>query len=295
MNLDSLRMFCLVVDEGSISKAARLNFVSQPAVTRQIRQLEELYGAKLFERTAGKLTLSVAGEVLYPYAKEIVQYSKRSFEAIQEITANQEAVLNVGASSTIGEYLLPGLLGNFSKNYPELKFSLSIGNTPNILTKLENYEIDIAFVEGAVENEEFMTEKFTDDELILVISSYHRWNTKAQIHIDELPEEKMIWREADSGTRQIVENALRENGVLEKINSEMELGSYQSIKSAVEADLGVSILPKLTVAKELKYGILHELMVRDFHISRDLWMVQKSNRFKKTGLKYFTNFIRNYY
>lgn len=295
MNLDSLKMFCLVVDEGSISKAARLNFVSQPAVTRQIRQLEELYGAKLFERAAGKLTLSEAGEVLYPYAREIVEYSKRSFEAIQEITANQESVLNVGASSTIGEYLLPGLLGNFSKNYPDLKFSLTIGNTPNILSKLENYDIDIAFVEGAVENEEFITEKFTDDELILVTSSNHRWKEKAQICIDELTEEKMIWREADSGTRQIVENALQEYGVLQKIKSAMELGSYQSIKSAVEADLGVSILPKLTVAKELKYGILHELKVSNFNISRHLWMVQKTHRFKKSGLKYFISFIRSYY
>jgi LysR family transcriptional regulator, transcriptional activator of the cysJI operon len=295
MNLESLRMFCLVVDEGSISKAARLSFVSQPAVTRQIRQLEELYGAKLFERTAGKLTLSEAGEVLYPYAKEIVQYSKRSFEAIQEITAIQETVLNVGASSTIGEYLLPGLLGNFSKNYPELKFSLSIGNTPNILSKLENYDIDIAFVEGAVENDEFITEKFTDDELILVTSPHHHRNKKGKIYIDDLSEEKMIWREADSGTRQIVENALHEYGILEKIKSEMELGSYQSIKSAVAADLGVSILPRLTVAMELKYGILHELKVSDFNISRDLWMVQKTNRFRKSGLKYFINFIRSYY
>lgn len=295
MNIESLKMFCLVVDEGSISKAARLSFVSQPAVTRQIRQLEELYGAKLFERTAGKLTLSVEGEILYPYAKEMVEYSKRSFEAIQEITANQETVLNVGASSTIGEYLLPGLLGNFSKSYPDLKFSLSIGNTPNILAKLENYDIDIAFVEGAVENDDFIREKFTDDELILVTSSNHNWKDKNQIHIHELPEEKMIWREADSGTRQIVENALQAFGVLDNIKSAMELGSYQSIKSAVEADLGVSILPKLTVARELKYGTLHELKVCELSISRDLWMVQKTHRFKKTGLKYFIDFIRRYY
>jgi len=128
MNIDSLKMVCLVVDEGSISKAARLSFVSQPAVTRQIRQLEEQYKAKLFERGSGKLVLSEAGKVLYPYAKEIVEYSKRSFEALQEITANHQTVLNIGASLTIGEYLLPGLLGDFSKRYPDLKFSLSVGN-----------------------------------------------------------------------------------------------------------------------------------------------------------------------
>lgn len=293
MNIDSLKMFCLVVDEGSVSQAARLSFVSQPAVTRQIRQLEELYGAKLFERNAGKLSLSKAGEVLYPYAKEMVEYSKRSFEAIQEITSNQETVLNVGASLTIGEYLLPGLLGNFSKSYPELKFSLSIANTPNILAKLDNNEVDIAFVEGAFENEDFITEKFADDELILVTSSTHQWKEKNQIHIQELSEEKMIWRETNSGTRVIVENALQAYDILDKIKSAMELGSYQSIKSAVEADLGVSILPKLTVAKELNYGILHEVKVADFNISRDLWMVQKNHRFKKTGLKYFIDFIRS--
>lgn len=295
MNIESLKMFCLVVDEGSISKAARLSFVSQPAVTRQIRQLEELYKTQLFERTSGKLTLSKAGETLYPYAKEMVEYSKRSFEAISEITADQETVLHVGASLTIGEYLLPGLLGNFSKSYPHLKFSLSIGNTPNILSKLESYDIDIALVEGAVENNDFIIEKFDDDELILVTSPNHHWRNNHQIDINELPEEKMIWREADSGTRQIVENALQEYGVLNRIKSAMELGSYQSIKSAVEADLGVSILPKLTVAKELKYGTLHEVKVSEFHISRDLWMVQKTHRFKKTGLRFFIDFIRSTY
>jgi len=295
MNVDSLKMFCLVVDVGSISKAARLSFVSQPAVTRQIRQLEELYKAPLFERTAGKLTLSDAGEILYPYAKEIVEYSKRSFEAIQEIMIGKQAVLNVGASLTIGEYLLPDLLGTFSKNYPELKFNLSIGNTPNILTKLENNDIDIAFVEGAVENNEFIIEKFADDELILVTSTNHRWKDKHQIQIHELPEEKMIWRESDSGTRQIVENLLYEYGVLDKIKSAMELGSYQSIKSAVEADLGVSILPKIAVARELNFGILQEIKVSNLNISRDLWMVQKNHRFKKTSLRYFIDFIRSNY
>jgi len=292
MNIESLKMFCLVVDEGSISKAARLSFVSQPAVTKQIRHLEELYCANLFERKNGRLTISEEGKKLYPYAKEIVEYSKRSFEAV---TANQETVLNIGASLTIGEYLLPDLLGNFIKSYLDLKFSLSIGNTPNILSKLENNEIDIAFVESAVQNDSFIREKFADDELILVTSATHKWMDKSQIQIHELPEKKMIWREADSGTRKIVEDALNAHGVLDNIKSTMELGSYQSIKSAVEADLGVSILPKVTVARELKYGTLHELKVSGLHISRDLWMVQKTHRFKKTGLKYFIDFIRNSY
>ncbi|WP_066371071.1 LysR family transcriptional regulator [Neobacillus fumarioli] len=295
MNIESLKMFCLVVEKGSISEAARLSFVSQPAVTRQIRQLEEQYKAVLFDRTAGKLTPSKTGKILYPYAKEIVTYFKRSVEAVQEETAKLEVVLHVGASLTIGEYLLPGILGDFSKHYPTLKLNLSIGNTPHILSMLENNDIDIAFVEGSVEEGELIIKKFADDELILVTSSQHRWREKGQIQIEELPEEKMIWRETDSGTRQIIENELEKHDILEKIKSTMELGSYQSIKSAVEAGLGVSILPKLTVTKELKYGILHEIKVANFKISRNLWMVQKNYRFQKTGLHQFIDFINHHY
>jgi DNA-binding transcriptional LysR family regulator len=292
MNIESLKMFCRVVDEESITKAARLGFVSQPAVTRQIRQLEELYGALLFERADGKLKLTDAGKTLYPYAKEIIEYSKRSFEAIHEITGNQETILHVGASLTIGEYLLPGLLGDFRKRYPDIKFSLTVGNTPTIVTKLENNNIDIALVESDVKDENFITEKFAKDELILVASNNHHWKSKGKINIKELPEEKMIWREQDSGTRLIVEEALREYGLLDKIESFMELGSMQSIKSAVEADLGVSLLPRLTVLKELKYGTLCEIKIADFHLTRDLWIVKKTHRFQKTGLSHFIDFIR---
>ncbi|WP_188690663.1 LysR family transcriptional regulator [Pullulanibacillus camelliae] len=293
MNIESLRMFCHVVDEGSISKAARLGFVSQPAVTRQIRQLENHYGTTLFDRTNGKLTLTEAGKILYPYAKEIIKLDNTSFEEIQEKLGAADTVLHVGASLTIGEYLLPGLLGNFKKKHEQIKFSLSIGNTPHILSQLEQNEIDIALVEGAVKQQsKYKIEKFADDELILVTSYHHRWQDRAEIDIVELTEEKMIWREQNSGTRLIVENALKKYNVLEKIENAMELGSLQSIKSAVEADLGVSILPRLTVTKELKYHTLREISIKDFTLMRDLWMVQKDRRFKKRAQAYFEAFLQ---
>lgn len=291
MNIESLRMFCRVVDEGSISKAARLGFVSQPAVTRQIRQLENQYGLSLFDRNNGKLKLTKAGKVLYPYAREIIELDHISHEAMQEVLGNQETVLNVGASLTIGEYLLPGLLGRFSKLYPDIKFSLLIGNTPYMLSKLDANEIDIAMVESEVKSEEYKFQKIADDELVLVSSFRHSWSKKDVINIDDLAGEKMIWREKDSGTRLIVENALRKRGILHKITDEMELGSMQSIKSAVEADLGVSILPRITIQKELKYGTLREIPVKDFTLMRDLWIVQKLHRFKKRSQSNFEKFI----
>ncbi len=289
LNIESLKMFCLVVDEGSISQAARLSYVSQPAVTRQIHQLENVYGTLLFDRTDGKMKVTETGRMLYPFAKTIINDFNRSKELIKQVTGEYNTNLHVGASFTIGEYLLPSLLGRFKKQKPEIKVSLTIKNTPSVIEDLANDVIDLALVEGIVENNDFIVEKFADDELILICSPDHIW--REQISMEELADEMMIWRESISGTRLIVENTLREYGVLEKIDSYMELGSTQAIKSAVEAGLGISILPRLTVARELEQGTLRSVDISGVTILRDLWLVKKHQRFNKMTVTQFLEFI----
>ncbi|MBT2668573.1 LysR family transcriptional regulator [Bacillus sp. ISL-4] len=292
MKLENLKMFCLVVDEGSISQAARLSFLSQPAVTRQIHQLENYYNTLLFDREEGRLRVTEAGKLLYPFAKAIVNDFNHSKEVIQQSTGKYNANLIVGASLTIGEYLLPSLLGRFKKQQPEIKVTLTIKNTPRVLEDLSNDVIDLALVEGLVENSDFIVDKFAEDELILVCPSDHPWKDRKKIQLEELGNERMIWRESISGTRLIVENMLREHGVLEKIESYMEIGSTQAIKSAVEAGLGISILPRLTVARELEQGFLREVGISRIDITRNLWLVRKNNRFNKIGVSKFVNFLQ---
>ncbi|KRF67617.1 LysR substrate-binding domain-containing protein [Peribacillus butanolivorans] len=292
MKLENLRMFCLVVDEGSISQAARLSFLSQPAVTRQIHQLENFYSTLLFDREEGRLRVTEAGKLLYPFAKAIVNDFNHSKEVIQQSTGAYNTNLIVGASLTIGEYLLPSLLGKFKKQQPEVKVTLTIKNTPRVLEDLSNDVIDLALVEGLVENTDFIVEKFADDELILVCPSDHPWKDRKEIQVEELGNERMIWRESISGTRLIVENMLREHGVLEKIESYMEIGSTQAIKSAVESGLGISILPRLTVARELDQGFLREVGISRIDITRNLWLVRKNKRFNKIGVSNFVNFLQ---
>ncbi len=291
VNIENLKMFCLVVDEGSISQAARLNFVTQPAVSRQIHQLENYYGALLFDRVDGKLKVTETGRLLYPYAKSIVSEFNRSKEIIQQLKGEKDAKLSVGATFTIGEFLLPSLLGKFKKHNPEIKVTLTIKNTPGILEDLTNEIIDLALVEGIVDNKDFIIEEFAEDELILVCPPDHEWGRS--IDISELTNERMIWRESISGTRLIVENMLREQGVLTRIDSYMELGSTQAIKSAVEAGLGISILPRLTVAKELDQGDLREVYIEGVNIKRNLWLVKKPKRFNTTALSDFLDFIHS--
>ncbi|MBO1514079.1 LysR family transcriptional regulator [Metabacillus bambusae] len=292
MNIDSLKTFCLVVDEGSISQAARLSFVSQPAVTRQIRQLENLYGTLLFDRTEGKLIVTETGKMLYPFAKAIINDFNRSKEVILQATGEYNSNIRVGASLTIGEFLLPNLLGRFKKMTPEINVTLTIKNTPSVLEDLANDVIDIGLVEGIVEDKKFTVTKFADDELILVYPADHPWREKSEIDINELANERMIWRESISGTRLIIENALREHGVLDKIESYMEIGSTQAIKSAVESGLGVSILSRLTVARELELGFLKEMKISGINIKRSLWLVKKPQRFNRNSVTSFVEFIK---
>ncbi|MEF2094446.1 LysR family transcriptional regulator [Bacillus sp. CFBP9009] len=292
MKLENLKMFCLVVDEGSISQAARLSFLSQPAVTRQIHQLENYYNTLLFDREEGRLRVTEAGKLLYPFAKAIVNDFNHSKEVIQQSTGEYNANLIVGASLTIGEYLLPSLLGRFKKQQPEIKVTLTIKNTPRVLEDLSNDVIDLALVEGLVENTDFIVDKFAEDELILVCPSDHPWKDRKEIQLEELGNERMIWRESISGTRLIVENMLREHGVLEKIESYMEIGSTQAIKSAVEAGLGISILPRLTVARELEQGFLRKVGISRIEITRNLWLVRKNKRFNKIGVSKFVDFLQ---
>ncbi|MCM3165918.1 LysR family transcriptional regulator [Peribacillus frigoritolerans] len=292
MKLENLKMFCLVVDEGSISQAARLSFLSQPAVTRQIHQLENYYNTLLFDREEGRLRVTEAGKLLYPFAKAIVNDFNHSKEVIQQSTGKYNANLIVGASLTIGEYLLPSLFGRFKKQQPEIKVTLTIKNTPRVLEDLSNDVIDLALVEGLVENTDFIVDKFAEDELILVCPSDHPWKDRKEIQLEELGNERMIWRESISGTRLIVENMLREHGVLEKIESYMEIGSTQAIKSAVEAGLGISILPRLTVARELEQGFLREVDIYRINMARNLWLVRKNKRFNKIGVSKFVDFLQ---
>lgn len=285
-------MFCLVVEEGSISQAARIAYISQPAVTRQIRQLEDYYGVSLFDRSDGKMTVSKAGKALYPYAKTIVNDFKSSEEAIQQLTGKMEPHLKIGASFTIGEYLLPEILGRFKQLHPHLKLTLQIGNTPAMLEALDGNHIHLALVEGVVENQRLEVKKFAEDRLILVCSSQHPWKGKAEVTVNDFLHEQMLWREESSGTRKIVEEALRRFGVLERIENYMELGSTQAIKGAVEANLGIGILPKRAVKKELRSNTLHEVSVRQLELKRDLWLVQKPRRFENPKLDKLIRFIQ---
>lgn len=293
MKIENLQLFCLVTELGSISQAAKQMYLTQPTVTRKIHQLEEAYGVLLFDRNNGKLEISESGRTLYPIAKEIVNQYQYSQEALQQIAEKQNIHLNIGATLTIGEYFMPGLLGGFKKEHPGTQITMAIGNTPVTIEKLKLDEIDVAFVEGIVEDEELKIRKFADDHLILVCSMDHPWRELDEIDVQALSSERMIWREKTSGTRAIVTNVLKKHGVFENIVHYMELGSMQAIKGAVEANLGITILPVAAARREIKNQLLHPIQITGVEFKRELWSVRKVHRFEQEGVQQFLEFVRN--
>ncbi|SDI40241.1 DNA-binding transcriptional regulator, LysR family [Alteribacillus persepolensis] len=294
MNIDSLKVFCLVVEEKSVSKAAELSYITQPAVTRQMRQLEEFYGLPLFFRTNNKLTVSEAGRALYPIAKSIIKDYEHSIQLMENFKGNQQFTLHIGASQTVGEYRLPRLLGDFKQTTPEAWLYLTTSNTADIMKKVERDEVHVGIVEDYVpENTDLHVEVFMEDELILIASPHHPWKSRKDgIQLKEIVDEQLIRRQAVSELRLRVEEELRRHEIIDKIESYFEVETTQAVKSAVEAGLGISFISRLAAKRELETGHLIEVPVKDTALDRKIYMLKKNLRFPHLGTEKFFKFLK---
>ena len=295
MNFDDIHLFCLVVETESVSEAAKRKFISQPAASKKIQSLESVFQANLFHREKGKLILTSVGEILYDYAKEII-YLKENAEREMQYQLNlAQKTIYIGASLTIGEYLLPKIIYNFNKIYPLIHFSVSIGNTPQIINDLYNNKVDLALVdlalvESPIDND-LIIKRFAEDQLILLANDSNPLKFKNNITINDIRNEKLLWREKESGTRKLIENRLKkiDNNFILKQN--LILGSMQAIKTGIITGLGISFLPRITVENELNLGLLHEIPIKELNIKRDFWLVKKHKRFKSQEEQTFEKFI----
>ncbi|QQK80512.1 LysR family transcriptional regulator [Salicibibacter cibi] len=296
MNIKLLELFCCIVEEGSISGAARRSYLSQPSATKSIRYLEEEYGALLFNRDKGSVSLTEVGETLYPHAKAIIHEYYNSREAVRYANERTQSQLKVGASFTLGEYFLPSVISKYignARNDDNGNMELFIENTPNILEKLENKEIDVAFVEGKVANDELVKEAIAYDELVLIVGTAHPWSNVPHILTNELKNERLIAREKNSGSREIITEHLEKKGTLQNIASYMELNTTQAIKSAVMSGLGYGFASYYSVEQEIENGLLVRVPIADLTISRPLWCVKKPLNFEKPAVKVFSGMVKD--
>lgn len=291
VQLDSLEVFCAVVETGSITKAAQALHMTQSTASRHLHALEDYYGTILTNRTATGAIVTDAGRVLYRYAREMLDCHRRAQEDIVHLGEDVGSI-TVGATFSIGEYVLPRLLGYFRELHPTVQLKMKIGNSATMIEDLRLRHIDLALVEGPVEDGQMTAEDWRADELILVANPNHRFAEQLQMRAGDLIGEAVIVREEGSGTREVAAKALRKSGIHQEIDFVMELGSTQAVKAAVAAGLGVAFLSRMTVQDECRSGTLVEVPIEDLKIPRMLKIVRRKERYSTRLAEEMLRFLR---
>src|SRR4030066_798847 len=283
-----LKVFCTVAETRSFSKTSEIIHLTQPAVSLQIQALEEMYETKLFDRSSSRVTLTPAGEVLYKYAKEILALYAAAEKVLGEMTGLVKGSITIGAGSTIGNYMLPSVISDFRKTHPKIKVNLSVANMQRIIELLNAGNINVGLVEGEEKSKKIVVEKLLSDELLLIVPTHHPWAKRKEVSVSELIEEPFILREAGAGTRQTIEKFLAKHGItLQGMKVSMVLGTTQAIKEAVENGLGVSIVSRWAVRKEIKYGILSMLSFKEEKILRNFSLITHKNSVSSHAVEEF--------
>jgi LysR family transcriptional regulator, low CO2-responsive transcriptional regulator len=290
VTLRQLRTFKTVADLTSFSLAAQRLKLSQPSVSYQVKELEEALGLPLLDRLGRRVQLTEAGTLLYGYARRMLDTLDEATVAIEEMRGIHRGSLRVGASTTVGIYLLPAALGAFKKLHPGLVISLEIGSRARVQEEVLNNVLDLAVVGPASKDPDLAIVPFLSDELVVVAPAGHPLAGKAGLSLKDLAKEPFIMREATSGSRWSLEKEARKAGA--KLVAAMELGSNGAIKHAVESGLGLAVISRYAIALELASGRLVELKVRGFPIRRDWNIVHLRRRKLPASVTAFIDFLK---
>lgn len=285
-----LKIFCTVTRSQSFSKAAKLLHMSQPAVSTQIKNLEEYYEGQLFERTPHGVILTKAGEVFYSYAERILDLYDEMEQQLEGVLQRKSHQIIVGASTTIGNVSLPCSIYLFKEEYPEVSIRLEIANSDEVLRKVMANEVDIAVIEGYHESPELNAIPVTSDELVLIVPQHSQ--DEGSISLEKFLKKPLILREDGSGTRKILAAALTQRGhSINDLNVITEMTTIDAIKSAVEAGLGEAIVPRLAVRKEAYLGSLKVLTIQGMDMPLDFNIIYPVHKSLSTAAKRFIRFL----
>ena len=269
-----LKVFRNVAEHLSFRKAAECLFLTQPAVTLQIKALEDDLGVRLFDRSGNRVSLTSQGSLLLGYAKKIATIISEAEEEIGAQDGRVSGEFSLGASTTIAQYVLPRLLGAFLGEHPRVQFSLHSGNTSQIVQLLLENKLSVGLIEGPARDRAIRTEPFMQDELVLITPPDFESD---DLSFDQLQASTLLMREHGSGSRHVVETALDKAGVrLKSFTQVMNLDSTETIKSAVEAGLGIGFVSRWAISKELELGALKVVQVAGLRIMRHFSLISRT-------------------
>jgi LysR family transcriptional regulator, transcriptional activator of the cysJI operon len=294
-HLENARMavFRAVAQQLSFRKAAEELYLTQPAVSLQIKALEEDLGVQLFDRSGARVALTAAGTTLLSYAEQIRDLLQRAEHEVTATGGELAGQLTLGASTTIAQYVLPRMLGEFLAEYPRVQPSLISGNTEHIVEALIQHEIGLGFIEGPSRSRDVKSEPFLVDELVLIVSAAHEWAERTSIAASELKGVPLLMRERGSGTRHVVEMSLERHQIKPALLTiAMELDSTEAIKSAVEAGLGAGFVSKWAIAKDGRTGTSFKVVeIDELRMRREFLMVYPAGPGPQGLVQRFRRFV----
>jgi DNA-binding transcriptional LysR family regulator len=289
LNLHLLRLFAAVVKQGSFSRAAAVLFISQPAVSKAVQQLERQVGSTLLDRSGTGVVLTAAGETLYRYAEQIFLTEQAAELELARLQGVQQGKLALGASTTIGVYRLPELLARFAEHYPHIHIFLDIGTTYEIASRLLETPLDLALVEARVVDDRLNVTPLWEDRLLVIAPPGHALAHQPRVTLAEALAQPFIGREPDSATRVYIESQLQARGIGLPVT--MEAGSNEAIKQMVRVGLGLAMVSETTIQAEVTAGTLIALPVPELVIVRHFSLLQVAKRPHSTSALAFLSVL----
>lgn len=293
--LEQLRILKAIASEKSFTRAAEILFVSQPSISKQIKTLENRLGLVLLNRENNTISLTEGGKVFLQYAERILALCEESCRALNDVKNGDRGNLTVGASQTIGTYLMPRVLTLFAQNYPQINIKVQVDSTRVIAKNVVNHEIDIAIVGGDVPEElkkNLDIEQFVEDELILIVPKSHPFALKKhkQIHKDDLYHLNFITLNSTSTIYKFIDNILIQNDIeTRQFNIIMQLNCIEAIKTAVSLGLGAAFVSSSAIEKEIKLKTVEIINIENIKITRTLSIITNRQSYHSKAMEFFYN------
>ena len=293
--LDQLRILKAISTEGSFKRAADSLYVSQPAISLQVQNLEKQLNVPLFDRGGRRAQLTEAGHLLLSYGERVISLCQETCRAIEDLQNLQGGTLIVGASQTTGTYLLPRMIGLFRQKYPDVSVQLQVHSTRRTSWAVANGQVDLAIIGGEVPTELQETLNvipYADDELALILPVFHNLAQEETIQKEDLYRLSFITLDSQSTIRKVIDKVLTRYSIdPRRLKIEMELNSIEAIKNAVQSGLGSAFVSTTAIEKELRMGVLHRAEINDVTVERTLSVIVNPNRYCSKAAEAFSQEI----
>ncbi len=287
-----LKIFHTVAQLKSFTKAAQVLNLTQPAITFQIKNLEDHFQTRLFYRDANKISLTSSGKVLFRHAEKILNEYENAKKEIAKISGKLRGEIRVGIASLMGQYLLPKLIGHFKNEHPLIEISMLVGNSRKLIQELKEHVLDLVIISEPISEQHFIVRPFIDDELVIIINPHHKWAQREFVEMDDLLTESFVDREEGSGTREVFKNFLNTRNInLKNLNVIMTMGGSEAVKSAVESGVAYGIVSSMAVSREIKLGLLKQVKIKDVRLKRKFLIVYPPKQYNRHLITTFLDYI----